>query len=295
MTVYNGSRYLVESIKSVLNQTLKNFEFLIIDDNSKDNSVEIIKSFNDQRINLVLNEINIGQTRSLNKGIELSKGDYISRLDQDDLFEGEKLEKQMNFFKDNPQIVLLGTSGKLIDNHGITLGKFYTKTNHKDIIRYILIDNPFAHSSVVFKKNIVHSIFCYDQSLHFSQDFDLWVRLASEGYIMANLPGNFVSIRIHENQTSKIKKFQIDKINEELFVIEKIFSLPDLSNYFIILLKIKVLLIKKIRKGIQYNNILAVFLFKKLVFFFNIIIGPKKIIIQKLEYRIKKYFRYGIN
>ena len=101
MPVYNGEKYLAEAIESVLNQTFADFELLIIDDCSSDNSVEIIQSYNDNRLKLIINEENIGQSKTLNKGIEFAKGKYIARLDQDDLSYKERLQIQIEKISDS--------------------------------------------------------------------------------------------------------------------------------------------------------------------------------------------------
>ena len=107
MPVYNGKNYLNEAIESVLCQTLTNFEFLIVDDASTDNSIDLINSYNDSRIKLLKNKNNIGQTASLNKGLEMAQGKYIARFDQDDVCLPKRLEEQVAFFKKNPSISIV--------------------------------------------------------------------------------------------------------------------------------------------------------------------------------------------
>src|SRR5580698_9685158 len=102
MPVYNGEKYIKEALESILQQTFIDFEFLIINDGSTDNSVSIIKSFNDNRIRLIHNEKNSGLVYSLNKGIGLSNGEYIARMDCDDVSIPERLEKQVGFLNSNP-------------------------------------------------------------------------------------------------------------------------------------------------------------------------------------------------
>ena len=107
MTVYNGKNYLNEEIESVLCQTLDNYEFLIVDDASTDNSIEIINSYKDSRIKLLKNRENIGQTASLNEGLAIAQGQYIARFDQDDVCLPKRLEDQVAFFKKNPSISIV--------------------------------------------------------------------------------------------------------------------------------------------------------------------------------------------
>ncbi|SVC41049.1 uncharacterized protein METZ01_LOCUS293903, partial [marine metagenome] len=104
MPVYNGAKYLNEAIDSILNQTFQNFEFIIIDDGSTDDSVKIIKSYDDNRIRLVENRNNLGQSETLNKGLSLTRGKYIARMDQDDISMPERLKKQFEFMENNSDV-----------------------------------------------------------------------------------------------------------------------------------------------------------------------------------------------
>ena len=99
MPVYNGEKYLAEAIESVLNQTYTNFEFLIIDDCSTDESIKIIKSFKDRRMRLIQNQKNLGQSENMNKGLQMAKGIYVARMDQDDKSYKNRLEKQLYFIR----------------------------------------------------------------------------------------------------------------------------------------------------------------------------------------------------
>jgi glycosyltransferase involved in cell wall biosynthesis len=114
MPVYNGSKHLSDAVDSILTQTYTNFEFLIIDDASTDNSFEILKSYKDDRIRLIKNEKNIGLSASLNKGLNLALGKYIARMDQDDISLPNRLEKQIEYFKEHNDICVLGSWFKVI-------------------------------------------------------------------------------------------------------------------------------------------------------------------------------------
>ena len=147
MPVYNGEKYLSQAINSVLDQTFADFELLIIDDCSNDQSPQIIKSFNDNRINFLINKINLGQTQTLNKGINLANGEYIARIDQDDLFHKNKLEKQIDYVnKYNCDIV--GTWSYGIDEHNRKLYKIHHPTKSYDIKQSMVIRQPFTHSAL---------------------------------------------------------------------------------------------------------------------------------------------------
>ena len=110
MAVYNGEKYLKPAIESILNQTVKNFEFIMIDDVSKEGSLEILKKFSkkDKRIKILRNKINIGLAKSLNRAIKLSKGEFIARMDVDDISLSERLEFQLKFLNENPDYAFCG-------------------------------------------------------------------------------------------------------------------------------------------------------------------------------------------
>jgi glycosyltransferase involved in cell wall biosynthesis len=115
MPVYNGEKYLREAIDSIFNQTFTDFEFLIVDDGSTDNSVEIINSYQNSRINLVKNDKNEGLVYTLNRGLSLAKGEYIARMDCDDISLPERLKKQIDFLDSNSEIAVVGTWIKVIN------------------------------------------------------------------------------------------------------------------------------------------------------------------------------------
>lgn len=124
MSMYNTPlEQLKESIESILNQTYKNFEFLIIDDGSNEECVNLVKSYNDKRINLVRNEQNIGLEKSLNKGLKLAKGKYIVRMDTDDIAYTDRIEKQVDFIKKNSEYSIVGSKAEIFDESGVYRSK----------------------------------------------------------------------------------------------------------------------------------------------------------------------------
>lgn len=180
MSVYNGDRYLLESIESILNQTFQDFELLIINDGSTDKTREIILSLNDSRIRLVDNEQNIGLTRSLNKGLRLAKGEFVARQDADDLSAPDRLQQQVDFLDKHSEIALLGTWHQEIDADGNFTGAWDLPSNWTQIRWSILFYTPFVHSSIMMRKNLVLSqIGFYNEALSYSQDYELWSRIAA--------------------------------------------------------------------------------------------------------------------
>ena len=195
MAVYNGERYLREAVESVLCQTFQDFQFLIINDASTDNTRDLILSYDDARIVLVDNKHNAGQTRSLNRGLELSAGQLIARQDADDISEPERLAKQVAFLDRRPEVALLGTWYKEIDLEGTVLGGRKLPCDTTDIRWSLLFFCPFVHSSVMFRKSVVsEQIGFYNEALAYSQDYELWHRIARR-FPVANVPEPLVRLR----------------------------------------------------------------------------------------------------
>jgi glycosyltransferase involved in cell wall biosynthesis len=178
MAVFNDQHYLEESIQSILDQTFKDFDFIIIDDYSTDNSLSIIKYFaqKDSRISIIENKRNLGLAASLNKGIKRSTGKYIARMDADDISLSTRLQKQLNFMENNPNVDIVGTGITYIDEQGGFLKEIYMSQYHKNIEREICKKSPFAHPTVMIKRSFFDVVGFYDESLRKKQDYDLWVR-----------------------------------------------------------------------------------------------------------------------
>lgn len=209
MSVYNGERYLRESVESILNQTFTDFEFLIIDDGSKDGSREVIRSYSDLRIRLVQNERNMGLTCSLNKGLKLARGEYIARQDSDDVSSHDRLEKQVYWLNRHPKVVLVSSNVQFIDSEGRYLGQS-RRTGDPDLVAwYLLFYNHVAgHSVVMFRQKTVMDLGGYSESYHYAQDHELWLRLVEAGDIVV-LPDILLQWRQHdENISFKDKRKQ---------------------------------------------------------------------------------------
>ncbi len=197
MSVYNGEKYLKEAIDSILSQTYADFEFIIIDDGSTDKSLEIISSYHDQRIVLVQNEINIGLTKSLNKGIRLAKGKYIARMDADDISLPLRFEKQVLFMQEHPDIDICGTWYTTFEQH-----KYLQKLplTHEQIKADLLFYTPIAHPTILMKKNIFKK-YQYPENFLKAQDYALWIELIDK-YKFSNLPESLLMYRTHLSQAS---------------------------------------------------------------------------------------------
>jgi len=193
MPVYNAEKYLRESIDSILNQTFKDFEFIIINDGSTDSSLEIIKYYNDSRIHIV-DQDNTGLAKALNNGIALSTTEFIARMDADDIAMPERLGKQYHFLSNNPKYIIVGSNAENIDvdgNYVYTTSQKITDNN----LRGMLPCTPFIHPSVMFRKDIYYKAGKYPEYMLKAQDTVLFNRMAKFGKI-ANLPESLMKYRI---------------------------------------------------------------------------------------------------
>lgn len=189
MSVYDGQSCLLEAVESILNQTFKDFEFIIIDDGSTDRTPEILKEYarKDERIKIITNPKNIGLTKSLNQAIKEAKGKYIVRMDADDISLPERLEQQIEFMRKNPEAGLLGTTYYEMNLKGEIVGDKFFPTSNKKLKKVLIKYNPFFHASVMIRKEILDRIGLYNENIPKAQDYDLWFRIAKD-YKIANLP-----------------------------------------------------------------------------------------------------------
>jgi glycosyltransferase involved in cell wall biosynthesis len=198
MSVYNGQKYLSEAIESILNQTFTDFEFIIINDASIDNSLEIIRSYDDSRIHIITNETNIGLTKSLNKAIKGARGKYNARQDADDISLPIRFAEQLSYLEQHPKVALLGTSVYHIDEQGKVLGQVIVPVKPGDAL---LKENQFNHGSTIFNKNVVVELGGYNELLKYSQDYELWLRI-SRHHEVSNLSRPLYKLRFHQDTIS---------------------------------------------------------------------------------------------
>ncbi|MGJ8684764.1 MAG: glycosyltransferase [Nonlabens sp.] len=195
--VYNGGEYLKEAIDSVLSQTYKEFELIILNDGSTDNSEEIILSYDDSRIVYVKHE-NIGLSKTLNKGIQLAKGVYIARMDADDVCLPTRFEKQIEYLLKNPETVLLGGGIIRMDKDGKELA-YDIPYIGSSVIKKVLLNkgNAFKHPTVIFKKDVAIELGGYDEEINcFFEDYYLWSKMVNRGLIVNNLKIPVLKYRI---------------------------------------------------------------------------------------------------
>jgi hypothetical protein len=196
MPVYNGAKYLAEAIDSILAQSYCDYELIIVDDGSHDNSASIAAAYTDPRVRMVRQE-NRGVAVSLNRGVALSRGEYIARMDADDVSDRGRLELQMAYLDANPACVLVGTQAILIDAGSHPLAPMPRPTRPDDIKRMLARgSSPFVHGSVVFRKDAASSCGLYDERFRNAEDWALWAKMEHTG-LMANLASTSYRYRLH--------------------------------------------------------------------------------------------------
>lgn len=212
LPTYNGSQRIEMAIKSVLDQKYSNWELLVLDDGSIDNTALIVDNFvkQDNRIRYIKNEVNLGIQKTLNKGLREAKGEYIARIDDDDVWSDEnKLLEQVSFLEKNKEYVLVGTGVVIVDENDNELFRYLLPEKDVEIRKKILGKNCFIHSSVLFKKANVLNMGGYDESLNTRhvEDYDLWLRLGLLGKF-ANLPTYAVRFKLHNASISARNKIE---------------------------------------------------------------------------------------
>ena len=173
MSVYNGERYLREAIGSILNQTFRDFEFLMINDGSSDRTAEILKDYNINRIKIIKNERNIGLTKSLNKGLRIARGEYIARQDADDVSAPDRLEKEVNFLETHRDYAVVGTFVKILNEDSEVIGLLDRLTADTQIRKCLGTDNCITHGSTMIRKKCLLNVGFYDESIARAQDLSL--------------------------------------------------------------------------------------------------------------------------
>ena len=193
MSVYNEKKYLLDAINSILNQTFKDFEFIIIDDGSEESIHKVLTTFTDDRIKLLTSEKNMGLTASLNKGLFWSSGEYIARQDADDVSELVRLQHQVSYLNKHPEIGVLGTSTTIINERGDEVDEWEADPNPMESLK---TGNRLTHGSVMFRRSIMEDIGKYDYHFKYAQDYEYWLRI-SKKYQIRNLQNRLYHTRLH--------------------------------------------------------------------------------------------------
>lgn len=187
MSFYNDEKYISQAVVSILQQTFSDFEFIIVNDGSKDSSEKIVKNFGDSRIKIIKNRENLGLTKSLNIALNQARGEYIARMDADDIAQATRLEKQVKFLDENPGIALVGCWVEFIDSEGKSTGIKKFPTSDSEIRKVLLSYLPFRHPTLMIRKKVLDEVGFYDESFLYAQDYELILRISTK-FQLANLP-----------------------------------------------------------------------------------------------------------
>lgn len=200
MTVYNGEKYIAEAIESLLNQSMPDFELLIVNDGSTDKTTDVVKKYTDPRIRLIENEVNKGSIFSRNRAVKESCASYIAILDSDDVALPRRFEVEINFLDNHPDFGVVGTAVEVIDEYGKPKNVVWKNKLPPEMIpATLLFQNYFANSSVMFRKSAMPSEENLYRDMNPADDYDLWLRLDKK-WKMWNVSEILTKYRVHGNQ-----------------------------------------------------------------------------------------------
>ncbi len=267
LSVYNGEKYLREAIDSIRNQTFEDFEFLIVNDGSTDRTAEILQSYDDPRIKIVDNAKNIGLTKSLNIGLRMARGEYIARMDADDVSAPERLQREVDFLETHRDYAVVGTFARILNEYSEVISLMDRPIEDALIREFFRRDNGIAHGSAMIRMKCLLDVDFYDESIARAQDYDLWLRL-SEKYKLANIPEYLYMWRKHDEQI-EAKHIREQKISVVLAMVKNnIVDVEQATQQFINLLVEKT-------DVLRYMPITIVFSFISITTFGRI--GPSKL------------------
>ncbi len=298
LSVFNDEKYIKQSINSILSQTFTDFELLIIDDCSTDNTTDILKVYKDPRIKIIINNKNIGITKSLNKGLKIARGEYIARHDSDDISYPDRLKKQFNFLERNKSYVMVGSHTNVIDESSNHIEYWNDERTSEEIFYTLSYTNILTSSSIMFCKKILDVSGDYNETYDHTEDYELWYRISRKGKIYV-IPENLVKWRKTKSGQSSVYSLETEqylkktvlnnyKIDERLLdyllnkdikisSIKKLSFIKELNEFHINIQKEG----KKI--GLGRVKIKSICYKKMIVFIIKIIVGKKgKILLKRI-------------
>lgn len=216
MPAYNAEKYIKAAIESILEQTFTDFEFIIIDDGSIDSTAAIIQSYSDKRIRFCPNEQNIGVAATLNRGLELACGEYIARMDADDISLPKRFEKQTAYMDEHVDIAVCGTAIEMFCDNKV-IGRRFPSSEPEKLKEDLFFSCGVAHPSVMMRKTVIVGLGGYDPMFNGMEDYELWCRVA-EKYRLTVLPEVLLRYRIHHAQ---VTQNQSPKYEEQLRLLKR--------------------------------------------------------------------------
>ena len=245
MPVYNAGQYIAQAIESIISQSFKDWELILINDGSTDNSESVVMQYEDDRIYYIKNAENLRLIKTLNKGIDYCDGQYIARMDADDICLPDRLKQQVDFLDSHTDYLMCGTSASVIDNSGKKTGKIHNLTDNSYLQISLLFSPSFIHPSMMIRKEILQQN-KYDEAYKHVEDYELWCRIARQGKI-ANIDKELLEYRWHDSNVSvlhskvqdelkdkiikeELKRLDITPTDNELYCHKITFRLYNLGN-----------------------------------------------------------------
>jgi glycosyltransferase involved in cell wall biosynthesis len=213
MTCYNAASTIEESVRSVIAQTFTNWELVLVDNCSTDDSMANVRQIGDARIRITQLESNHGRTPALNIGLNNALGEYLAILDADDLSTPDRLQLQVDCLDNNPNLVLVASWYRNINSGGELINEVKTPTQHLDIIRRLAFDNVIVNSSSMFRLSSAKAVGGYEVKFSYSQDFALWLALSQTGKF-AITPKFLTSIRLTATSLTNAPHFGLARTHD---------------------------------------------------------------------------------
>jgi glycosyltransferase involved in cell wall biosynthesis len=220
MTAYNAAPYLSESVDSILAQDIGDWELIVVENGSRDDSPCILERYTDARVRVFALKSNIGRTPALRYAFEQARGEYIAVLDADDVSHPSRLRRQIDFLDRNPEVVLLGTWTTYIDAQGAVTGES-TPTDDREALRNELAsENLIVHSSAMYRASAARKVGGYPLDMPHAQDFALWLKLVEEGQV-AILPERLCRFRILAQSMTRASRYRVDVARDQLHLFAR--------------------------------------------------------------------------
>jgi glycosyltransferase involved in cell wall biosynthesis len=229
MSVKNGLPFVRETVASVLDQTFAEFRFFIIDNASTDGSRDFLCELDDPRVHVELLPEDVGQTAALNTGLSRIQTGLVARIDADDVCLPERLERQVERFRADPDLVLLGSAAEMIDEKGRRKGEVRYPGRREAILEFLPLGNPFVHASVMFRCEAALAAGGYPHDFSYAQDLALWLRLMQSGKA-ANLDEVLVQVRVHAAQATRDARLREVRLEDNLRLAREMEALPNLPR-----------------------------------------------------------------
>ena len=228
MTVFNGEKYLNESLQSLLRQDLENWELIVIDDGSTDSTSKILQNYSDPRIRIIYLNDHIGRTPALNLAVKNASTEYLAVLDADDLSHPLRLKRQVEYLDSYQDVGLVGAWTEFIDEMGSVVSYKKGPTSHQEIVQVMATRNPIVHSSVMFRRALMGLVGGYDETLAYAQDFGMLLEFARISRIEI-IPEILCSWRISNNSMTYAVESTIVRARDEVDLFARVPKMVSLS------------------------------------------------------------------